>query len=256
MSLRTACQCITFGDNLGDRLTEILPHVQAGGYEGIELGFRHIRHIPPAALRAQLETAGQPLVAAHIGGNLEDAGQAAGEREILAEILDYLDATGTPRLMYSGLKHHDEDQFEADFAMLNRAAQRCEARGVRLLYHNHDWEFADGGRVMNAILERGDAALGLCPDLGWVHKGGEDVLAFLERARPRIGAVHFKDFATRAPGLDTVVLGSGCVPLREAAAWLRERFADLRVVAEQDTAEGDPADAVRANGAFLRSVIA
>ena len=32
------------------------------------------------------------------------------------------------------------------------SAARCSASGVRLLYHNHDWEFDNGSRVINAVL--------------------------------------------------------------------------------------------------------
>ncbi len=255
MSLRPACQCITWGDRLGDRLEEILPVVEAAKYEGVELGFRHIRHVPPQDLRTRLQTSGLSLTSTHMGGNLEDAAQAEGERRILDEILDYLQQAGAGLLMYSGLRYQSDQQFENDFAMLNRSAECCAERGVRLLYHNHNWEFEENGRVMQALLTRASPALGLCPDLGWVHKGGEDVLGFLEQARDRIGGVHFKDFATRKPGLDTVILGTGCVPLREAAAWLRAHTDDLWVIAEQDKYEGDPADAAKANGAFLVEVL-
>ena len=77
------------------------------------------------------------------------------------------------------------------------------------------------------------------------------MIDFLERARPRIGAVHFKDFATMAPVVDTVPLGRGVVPLVEAAVWLKDNIGSLWVIAEQDNTDGDPADAVAENGAFL-----
>ena len=139
--------------------------------------------------------------------------------------------------------------------MLCRSARRCAESGVKLLYHNHNWEFSDEeGRVMQDLLATACDELALCPDLGWIHKGGEDVLEFLKQNQERIGAVHFKDFASMEPVVDTVVLGRGIAPLREALAWLQTNRPELWLIAEQDYCEGDPADAVAANAAFLCGV--
>ena len=34
--------------------------------------------------------------------------------------------------------------------------------------------------MMQGLLEQGSAALGLCPDLGWVHKSGAEIPEFRE----------------------------------------------------------------------------
>ncbi len=246
-----ACQTITFGENQKQEFPAVFAAVAEAGYTGVEIGFRHLQDLLPEQVQDLLDRAGLRLAASHVGGNLEDAAQADGERAILETVLDYLAPIGTRLLMYSGLRYESAAQFDRDLAMLNRSAERCRARGVHLLYHNHNWEFADGARVMDGLLERGSEALGLCPDLGWVHQGGADVVSFLDRAKSRIGAVHFKDFATRDPGLDTVILGTGCAPLRAAAAWLQANTDGLWMIAEQDKYDGPPAAAAAANAHFL-----
>ena len=176
------------------------------------------------------------------------------ERRVIDAVLDYLEPLGARLVMYSGLRYESDGQLASDLAMLNRSAERCAERGVRLLYHNHNWEFADGARVMRAVLEDGCPALGLCPDVGWVMKGGRDAVEFLEGAGERVGALHFKDFATAGGEVDTVLLGTGVAPLREAGRWAMRAMDGGWMIAEQDRAEGDPAEAVAANGAFLRGV--
>lgn len=253
---RIACQTITWGGDQKERFPEVFAEVAAAGFEAVEIGFRHIREIPPTKLAEMLDKSGLKLVASHMGGNLFDPAQADAERGILDEVLDYLQAMGTGLLMYSGLRFKDEAQLESDIDMLNRAAEACASKGVKLLYHNHDFEFVDDCRAINALRSDTSKALGFCPDIGWVMKGGMDVIEFLESIKDRIGAVHFKDFATNEHKTDTVCLGDGIVPLAETAEWLKKNNSGLWVIAEQDNAAVPPAKAAKANAAFMKGVFA
>jgi sugar phosphate isomerase/epimerase len=248
-----ACQTITWGAEQCDKFPEVFAQVAEAGFAGVEIGFRHIRQTPPTELASMLEGQGLALAASHVGGNLFDARQADQERGILDEVMDYLQATGTKLLMYSGLRYQSDDQLSSDIAMLNRAAQACAARGIQLLYHNHDFEFADDGRVIRALIAN-TGPLGFCPDIGWVKKGGADVIGFLDEIKDRIGAVHFKDFATMEHCCDTVILGRGVAPLAETAAWLKTNKTGLWVIAEQDNADVPPEEAAAGNAAYLKSV--
>lgn len=251
-----ACQCITFGAKLSDRLGQILPAVAAAGYTGAELGFRHVADTPPAELKKLLDANGLKLAAVHLGGNLEDLTQAGQERGLLATVLDYLPATGAKLVMYSGLRHENDGQFARDLAMLNRSADACAMAGMKLLYHNHNWEFAGGGRVIDALLNETTEAMGFCPDVGWVAKAGQDVIAFLDSVRERVGAMHFKDFATVEDAVDTVELGTGVAPLADVAAWMNANTPGLWAIAEQDKADRPADQAVAANAEFLRATLA
>ena len=253
--LRAACQTITFGNEQRDFLPRVFESVASAGYTGVEIGFRHIRPTQPSALQAQLDAHGLSLAASHIGGNLQEVDQAAGERAILDETLDYLEALGTTLLMYSGLKFEDDERFARDLAMLCASEKKCRERGVRLLYHNHDWEFADDGRVIEALIK--DTDLGFCPDIGWVIKGGWDPLALLERLGDRVGALHLKDFATKTSGqVDTVMLGEGVAPLRSTVDWAAKNQPDLWLIAEQDRADVPPEQAITQNAKFIQSASA
>ena len=252
--VRLACQTITFGGEQKQHFPQVFEAVAKAGYTGVEIGFRHIAHLDPADLSKQLSEVSLQLVAAHLGGNLEDPAQAEGERQMLEVVSDFLNASGCNLLMYSGLHWKDPCQFATDVSMLSRSAERCKARNIDLLYHNHNWEFQDNGKVINGLMKTASAALGLCPDLGWVHRGGGDVLSFLKDNAERLGAIHFKDFSAVGPGADTVVLGTGVAPLREAAAWLRANKPQLWMIAEQDRCKGEPYDAIAANAAFLKQV--
>jgi sugar phosphate isomerase/epimerase len=258
MTIRRACQTITWGEDLAPRFDSIFATVAQAGFEGVEIGFRHIAGVPPDRLKAHLADHGLVLVATHVGGNLEDAGQAGGERGMLEEVMDYLSVAGAAMLMYSGLNGESADAVAGDIAMLGRAAERAATHGVRLLYHNHHWEFLTTG-IMDALLASAPPSLGLCPDVGWLFRGNVDVVGFLEANAARIGAMHLKDFATPGDGtvsfnLDTVPLGRGVAPLRDVATWVsrtQELLPDpFWVIAEQDRHDGPVEEAIEINGRF------
>ena len=249
------CQMCVFGDRQGPELPGLIRCVAENGYAGMEMGYRHLCGTPPGDLRDMLAAAGIELASTHLGGNLEDVAQAKSEQTIVQEVADYLKVVGTTFIMYSGLRYTDDATFEAELAALNRSADYLASRGLQLLYHNHAWEFANDWQVMNAVLQRTSENLGLCPDVGWVHKAGVDVIDFLDQAKDRIGAVHFKDFLSVQPGLlDTTEFGLGVVPLREAATWLEENLPAVWILAEQDKTDLQPEEAVAANAAFFRSL--
>jgi len=256
MALGIACRTITWGDDQRARFAEVFRASARAGYQGLEIGFRHIQETPPEDLLGMLGEHGLQLVASHVGGNLQDRAQATSERRMLDVVLDYLDAMDTRLLMYSGLMCEDAEQFERDLEILGEAADQCRNRGVQLLYHNHDWELANDGRIIDALLEGFGAELGFCPDIGWVMKGSADAVALLERMGERVGAMHLKDFATEGPDLDTVMLGKGVAPLKEAAAWAAKRRPGIWLIAEQDEADVTPAEAIEQNAEYMKQVVA
>lgn len=253
-SFPIACQTITWGDDQAAVFPRVFDEVKAAGYAGVEIGFPHILQVPPADIKRMLDDRGLALACLHIGGNLFDPVQADDERRNLDLAFEYLTAMGTEFLVYSGLRYQDDVQFARDFLTLNTAAQECASIGKRLLYHNHNWEFQGDARVMNALMDKGSHQLGFCPDVGWVMKGGWHIAQFLDRIKERIYAIHFKDFATDGPQCDTVVLGTGVAPLREAADWIKGNTRGMWVIAEQDNAAVPPAQAARENAAFLNSL--
>jgi sugar phosphate isomerase/epimerase len=84
---------------------------------------------------------------------------------------------------------------------LNVAAQKCKAAGMKLWYHNHNFEFAQktGGRPIDVLLSRLDFNLvSLEMDLFWVGMAGQNPAAFIDLNAGRIAAVHLKDRARGA----------------------------------------------------------
>ena len=194
---------------------------------------------------------GLRLSACHIGGNLADLAQAEDERRGLSKVLEYVLALESDYLIYSGL---DVDSDEALVAGINQIAEfaaQCAGSGVTLLYHNHDWEFRNGMRIWNRLLDADIDQLGFAPDLGWAVKGGCQMADLLRSVGNRSQVLHFKDFLTWDGGDDTCRLGTGIIDFAPAWKWLSGQSArSLWITAEQDNAEDKDADC-QANGAWL-----
>lgn len=251
-SFPIACQTITWGDEQAKRFPEVFAEVKAAGFAGVEIGFRHVRQVAPTDLRAMLDQSSLIMPALHIGGNLFDPAQADEERKILDLALEYLRAMDTNLLIYSGMRVQTQEQFAKELDMLNQAAESLRAQGIHLLYHNHNWEFANDAWIMRPLISESSNALGFCPDIGWVMKGGWDIARFLDAVKGRIGAIHFKDFATNESKVDTVVLGEGVAPLREAAEWIAANTDGMWAIAEQDDADIPASQAALKNADFLK----
>ena len=83
--LQIGCQTITWGEGQRHNFPEVFRTSAEAGYKGLEIGFRHIQEILPQQLDEMLAEHGLVLVASHVGGNLEDTGQAEGERQMFFE---------------------------------------------------------------------------------------------------------------------------------------------------------------------------
>jgi sugar phosphate isomerase/epimerase len=91
----------------------------------------------------------------------------------------------------------DADGWRNFGARLARLAEKFEAAGVSLAWHNHDFEMRalpDGSYPIDLILSTSKKVLWQA-DVGWIARVGEDPLRWVERCAGRIGALHVKDLA-------------------------------------------------------------
>ncbi len=259
-SIRTACQTITWGNEQSRNFPEVFSAVANAGFQGVEIGWRHLQATKPESLKKELLRFGLELAGSHIGGNLEDLAQAGSEKSMLTKVLDYLEEIECSTLMYSGFGYGTNDELtcslKKDLESLAQAADTCAARGVRLLYHNHNWEFAQAWRIMETIFSAPIPNLGFCPDIGWLAKAHVEVRTFLDRLRGRIGMMHFKDFASLdEKKVDTVELGTGVADLNTAANWLKTNIkGEIWVAAEQDVSSIGPEKSAGINAEYLKNI--
>jgi sugar phosphate isomerase/epimerase len=151
------------------------------------------------------------------------------------------------------------DQYRAHAELFNRAGERCRSAGVRLAYHNHDFELAppegpDGDTVpLDVLLDRCDPQLVAFElDLYWITKGGGDPLAYFERWPGRFELFHVKDMdATEARSFTEV--GAGVIDFERIFAHAGEAGVRHSFV-EQDVVKGDLWQSLRTSYETVRAL--
>jgi sugar phosphate isomerase/epimerase len=103
-------------------------------------------------------------------------------------------------------------------ALLDSFGAQCKAAGLRLAYHNHDFEFAPVGGVLpyDMLAQNTDpAAVQFELDMYWAKKGGQDLNALFAGHSGRIVMVHVKDML---PNGEMTDVGLGTIPFAQILA--------------------------------------
>lgn len=105
-------------------------------------------------------------------------------------------------------------------------AEKLDAHGIKLYYHNHNWEFVkfDGSYGLDIIYEN-SGKLGFELDVHWIWKGGEDPVKFIRKYNGRVDLIHLKDYRIGAP--DREALESGDIRRIYASIQGLVQFAEI-----------------------------
>lgn len=161
-------------------------------------------------------------------------------------VVPYLDAKDRPT---------DAAGWTALGQELGRIAKQVRAKGMRLAYHNHDFELVDFNDTTGLELLFAAAGPDLQTelDLAWVARAGLDPAVMLAKFRGRLFAVHAKDNAPKGQAEDEggfAAVGQGVLdwnailPAAEAAGvqWY---------IVEHDQPR-DPAKVIQTGADYLR----
>jgi sugar phosphate isomerase/epimerase len=206
-----ALQLYTVREQLATDRAGILKRIADFGYGAVE-PFNIVDD--PAGLRAELDAAGLSVCSVHaIPMGKDAAAVIAAARTLGADtvIVPYLPP---PRFA-------DADGVREIAAELNEASARLAGEGMRLGYHNHDFELSSligGTPALEVLAASLDDAVLLEVDTYWAAVGGQDVVALLGRLGDRVRYLHVKD----GPIVDRedfmTAVGSGRMPVAEILA--------------------------------------
>lgn len=137
-----------------------------------------------------------------------------------------------------------EEDIKATAAALNEAAVKGSEYGVRVGYHNHEFELEahiNGRSGLEILVEHLNPEVVLEVDTYWVAVGGEDPVALLRRLGDRVRFIHIKDGPLTKIDQDQVAVGSGKVPVWDIIT--AATAVEVSVV-ELDDFTGDVFDAI------------
>jgi sugar phosphate isomerase/epimerase len=113
------------------------------------------------------------------------------------------------------------DDFKRTIEALNKAAALCKDAGLKLAYHNHDFELkdlGDGQTGLQIFLENSDAtAIDFELDLYWVVRAGQDPVSLFTTYPGRFTMWHVKDMDKNKPELNTEI-GDGSIDFKSIFA--------------------------------------
>ncbi len=193
----------TVRDNMGEDAKATLEKVAEAGYAYVEAaGYNEGKFygMAPAEFKAYLESQGLQPVSTHMGMvTLDNADQ------LIADVkeagFEYFTIPVPPMGMFTfdretrtmGMKGTMEDLAN----VLTTIGKKCEAAGLKLLYHNHDFEYKaneDGVVPIDYLLENTDPKyVNFQMDLYWVTRAGADPVAYFEKYPGRFKSWHVKD---------------------------------------------------------------
>ena len=236
-------------------LRDVFPRDVVGVLEGLHrMGYRELEFAgyadrTPAVLRALLDTLGLTAPAAHVpleavrsdlGGQL-DACHAMGHRYL---VVPWLPAELRP----------DLDGYRRLADEMNGIGRQTDAAGVRLAYHNHDFEFETFGGdrpAYDTFVEALDpAVVDLELDLYWITKAGYDPLVYFERYPGRFPLWHVKD----ARGTDKAMADVGAGDIDWARLFAASETAGLRHAFVEHDSPADSLASARASIDFLTAL--
>ena len=203
---KVGLQLYTVRDLMKADLPGTLRKVAQIGYKEVEFAGYYGRS--PAQIRALLKQNGLTSPSSHIGLDIleKDSVRAFADAKAIGH--SWVTMPYIPEE-----RRKTVDDWNKIIDLLNQLGPQAKAAGLRLAYHNHDFEIrpVNGVRPLDMMLDKTDPSLvDFEMDLYWVVFGGGDPLDFFNRHPKRFAMVHVKD-SGGPPDNKMVDVGKGTI---------------------------------------------
>ena len=189
-TLPVAVQLYSVRDDASANLEATLAAVRDMGYNGVE--FAGMYNYKPEEIKALCEKYGLTPISAHVP--LDDMA-ADPEGVIGAYAVIGVKYIAVPYLQEE--RRPGSEGWEGTIADIKRCAEVAKANGIKMLYHNHDFEFVklDGEYALDILYATiSEDLLATEIDTCWVNVAGEVPADYIRKYTGRSPVVHLKDF--------------------------------------------------------------
>ncbi|GGA22067.1 sugar phosphate isomerase/epimerase family protein [Paenibacillus physcomitrellae] len=230
---KIALQLYTVREQMEQDFEGTLRKVAELGYQGVEFAGFYGR--TKEQVKALLEENGLTAVGAHTSLDLL--------LNHLDEQIEINQFIGNNKLIVPYVAEQDRNRWPEIIADIKRVAETCSAKGITLMYHNHDFELTqqlDGETVLDTIFEAVPASLlEVELDSCWVEFAGFDAVSYIEKYKGRMPLLHLKDVKKKEDGSpETVELGAGELDIKRIADAAIEADVEWLIVEQDYTANG------------------
>jgi len=196
-------QLYSIRDSIGRDVPGAIAKVAKMGYTFVEpAGYKEgkLYGMDPAAFKTLCQTNGLGLISSHTGQALPDSANWDNTMAWWDACIDAHAAAGVKYLVQpfmGGNAYKSLDTLKMYCDYFNLIGEKCQAKGIRFGYHNHDKEFSthlDGQTVYDFMLENTDASKVIFQlDLYWCVVGGKNPVDYFNKYPGRFELWHIKD---------------------------------------------------------------
>ena len=268
MKFPVAVQVYSVRDDAAADLRATLEKIKAMGYEGVE--FAGLYDNSPEDVKKMCQEIGLVPVSAHVA-----------LKELVADtakvVADYV-LIGCKYIAVPYLTEEDRPGtpgWAKTVESIKMIGEECKKQGIKLLYHNHDFEFVkiDGTYALDMLYETvSEDLLATELDTCWVNVGGENPAGYVKKYAGRAPVVHLKDFVgsksddmyeligiekkvTAAPKFELRPVGYGCQDWYNILKACEDAGTEW-VVVEQDrpSMEKTPLESIELSRNYLKTL--
>jgi len=175
----------------------------------------------------------------------------------------YIEAANTTGMQYvivpsiNGEVLKSADQFKMVADKMNKAAEICKKSGLKLGYHNHnfEWKPVDGTTFYDVLLKNTDPALvHMEMDIYWVVRAGQDPVKLFEAHPGRFALCHLKDMDKVNHNLNTEI-GKGAIDFKTILS--HKKLAGLKhfIVEQENYINIDPYVSIKESANYVKNVL-
>ena len=151
------------------------------------------------------------------------------------------------------------DQFKMVAEKMNKAAEICKKSGLKLGYHNHnfEWKPVDGTTFYDVLLKNTDPALvHMEMDIFWVVRAGQDPIKIFEQHPGRYALCHIKDRDKTNTNINTEI-GKGSINFKAILSESNIKLAGLKhfIVEQENYINIDPYVSIKESCDYCKNVL-
>jgi sugar phosphate isomerase/epimerase len=148
------------------------------------------------------------------------------------------------------------DSYKHIAGICNMAGQVANKYGIRMQYHNHDFEFntVEDQIPYDVLLKELDPKyVGMELDIFWVYNAGKDPLQYFKKYPKRFEQWHVKDMS-KTDKSKNANIGTGTIDWKKVFSSAKESGMKKFYV-EQETYPGEPIDSVAEGIKYLKTIL-
>jgi sugar phosphate isomerase/epimerase len=256
-------QLFSLRNQLPKDVKGVIPKIAAAGYKNVEpFGYSKQRGfwgLDAKAFSDLLKANGLSTASGHFDMNQY---LVQGKTDDLENYIEAANITGmsyiiVPSVNESVLK--TADQFKQIAEKMNNAAEICKKSGLKLGYHNHnfEWRPVDGTTFYDVLFKNTDPALVYMEmDIFWVVRAGQDPIKLFQQYPGRYALCHIKDRDKTNPNINTEI-GKGSIDFKTILSPANIKLSGLKhfIVEQENYINIDPYVSIKESCDYCKNVL-